>query len=566
MKIFLILSICLIYTLTANPYIFNIDNNNELKLSSMFSNMKQFHYNVQDIRNTTTQIPVSKKNTEIQLGFNGYNDFYIPSLEMYDETATPMPYMLTIKPCETCLTFDYIFNNYTSGNAECELNNNEITYKSIKDDATRAALDVKKNLQIWQFDFILTTEGKVMVSSRNGTYDEITKYINDTDFHDESAGIHDIYTYDAVASTNLVVNCDKHIYVFRVVPDVNEDLKIVLNLDPKGKIKKDKLADIKNDDIEQVTSNYVYEKYYIFVRKGDQKGIHTLTLTQDKTDYTVSYVSSVTFGSEPFDLNIVNVYGLHIDNNIAYMLIEGKGLIVYDLDNSETLGMITNQYITKMDNIFTGDYTYLGLFIENKEVDEFFVELAIPLDHPIDWGISRAYLSKNEYKYTSTDSNKEFTYFSTVDTTYLISRNQLIEKMLPTYKVSLALSDYTIFSDNVHYSIVKPKSGPKDEVIAFDFTLDNPFYNCRFVKDGNYRPVITSYERMGVTMSSINTNYNVTISEDTPTPPPTPSSHVWLYLLIGAAILLVIGVIVFCVRKKMRDGNQQVGNRDYNRI
>jgi hypothetical protein len=209
------------------------------------------------------------------------------------------------------------------------------------------------------------------------------------------------------------------------------------------------------------------------------------------------------------------------------MLIEGKGLIVYDLDNSETLGMFNNQYITKIDNIFTGDYTYLGLFIKNKEVDEFFVELAIPLDYPIDWGVSRAYLSKNEFNYTSTDSNKQFTYFSTVDTTYLISRNQLIEKMLPVYKVRLALSDYTIFSDNAHYSIVKPRSGPKDEVIAFDYTLDNLFYKCRFVKDGNYRSVLASYERMGVTMLSININYNNTV---VPFPPPHPPMFGFTYL------------------------------------
>jgi hypothetical protein len=305
MKIIYFLCIFLKYTLTANPSIFNIDGDSKLKLSSFFSSMTPFEYNIRLKDNYT--IPISiKTNANLQLNLTAIGDFDIPKLEMYDSAALPVNYSLMVKPCETCLTFDYV-QNYTapSGIAQCELNHNEMSYNTVKDYANRAQLDVKKNLYTI-FDFMLTNDDKVYVTISDNQYDEISGYIDDTDFHAESSSIRGIYTYNSGDSVNLVFNCDKHIYVFDLTTDVDDQVTPILTL--KDKIKKDKLSNINNDDIEQITGDALYTRYYIFVKKGEAGGIHILYMSSDKSDYVVSYLSSVTFFSEKIDLNIVNVY------------------------------------------------------------------------------------------------------------------------------------------------------------------------------------------------------------------------------------------------------------------
>jgi hypothetical protein len=543
------------FTLSTNPHIFNVDDNNNLKLSSMFSGLELFEYDVTFNSNTTFD-KYANNNTDTKLEYfsSSLLDFVIPKLELYDNTNTPMPFKMTTKPSETCLTFDYLPTN-TTGNAECELNNNEIVYTTIKDDILRH--NVKKNLQTtYQFDFMLTTDGIVYVSYRNGTYEDITKHVFDDDFHEESKNIHEIYMYNPMAGVRLVVFGDKNIYVIDVSFMMDRDY-IMLLLKLEAKIKKNKIADINIDQIEQITGSY--KNYYIFVRKGDKKGIHTLTMSGDRSDYTVNYISSVTVGSIELDLNIVNVYGLHKAINVAYLLIEGNGLVAYDLDNTKVLGMLDNQYITKIDQIDTGDYTYLGLFLDNKAVDEFFVELAISTNDPVDWKLSRAYLSKKEFIYSASDKFRSFTYFSTANTTYLISRNQLIEKMIPVYKFNLAVDDYIVYSDTTHYSVIKPKNGPKDEIIAFDFTLDYPYYTCRFNSVGNFTAALSSYKRiLDIIYRQI--NYEISVSEDDM---PTGSFGFLFYLLIGAAVIAVIVGVVWYIRKRYTG---QVDNRNYNII
>jgi hypothetical protein len=430
MKIFLILSTYLIYTLTTESYIFNIDGNGDLKLSSMFSNMKPFQFVVEhhtDMKNSKT----TKKNKDVTLTYYGFKDFDLPKFSIRDSTDKPISYSLTIKPCETCLIFDYVSNKTSTDPVQCELYNNEMGY-SVIDDFSRSQLDVKKNLPLVMSDFMLTNENKVYVSYRNEKYDEITKYVNDTDFLDESTNIHDMYTYKDNVYFNLVLCGDKHIYIFDVGVSVDKDGNVIPVLKLNGKIKKDGIADISYDDIENFSGNdYPVTNYYIFVNKGIKNGIHTLTKSDVRSSYTVKYVSTVTFGTETVDLNIINVYCLHRNINIAYLLIEGKGLFTYDLNKAEVLAMLTNQYITKMDSAVTFDYTSLGLFINNKEVDEFFVELAINFEYPIDLTISRAYLSKKEFKTINTDAFRLSTYLSTDDSTYLISRNQILTRWYP---------------------------------------------------------------------------------------------------------------------------------------
>jgi hypothetical protein len=244
-------------------------------------------------------------------------------------------------------------------------------------------------------------------------------------------------------------------------------------------------------------------------------------------------------------------------------LIEDKGIVILDLYTSVPLDMLSNPYITKMDYINTGDYIYLGLFIDNKDVDEFFVELAIPHNYLTDWRISRAYLSRKVFKYSSTNSFRYFTFISTDDATFLVPRNMLTEKMTPIYKINLPLSDYIIFSDVNHYSVIKQKNGPKDELIAFDFTRNFPYYECKFTQAGNFTAVISSYLRMFSNIMSevsiVNTNVE---GNDVP-----ESSLTWVYVLIGAAALVVIiVVVVICVKKKMRDGSQPEESGNFNRL
>jgi hypothetical protein len=352
----------------------------------------------------------TKKNKDVTLNYFILNDFDIPKFEIRDSTDTPISYSLTVKPCETCLIFDYVSNKTSTDPVQCELHNNEMGY-SVIDDSSRSQLDIKKNFPLLLSDFMLTIDNKVYVSYMNGKYDEIIKYINDTDFHDESTNIHGIYTYIDDGIYNLVLCGDKHIYIFNVGIDLDKSGVVIPVLKLNGKIKKDGIGDISYDDIESFSGNdHPVTNYYIFVSKGVKNGIHTLTMSDDKTSYTVKYVSSVTFDTETVDLNIVNVYCLHRNTNIAYLLIEDKGLVTYDLDKAEVLAMLTNQYITEMDSIETVDYTSLGLFIDNKEVDEFFVELAINFENPIDLTISRAYLSKKEFKTINTDAYRLTTY------------------------------------------------------------------------------------------------------------------------------------------------------------
>jgi hypothetical protein len=567
MKI-LILIILSLAVISTDPYIFNLDNNKDLKLSHLFTDLKTHQFIVKEQRNSyKTANFTSHTNVQLDLQDEGSNGFYIPKLVVNNAADdSTIDYSLTIKPSTTSVTFDYISPKNITSNVHCELNNNEVAFSYITDSQI-GDYEAKKSIQDKSgYNIILSKQGKVYVHLNplkgDDFYHEISTIIKNTDLANDE--FKNIFPYTLNDESMLVLLGEKFIFFLYIEDkfDFHIEINIIAQID---KSLNRYLLDIDNDLIESISADVKKGTVYMFVKSGDYKGIHTLVENANDTsifDHTFNNIVEV--GKESLELNIVNVVTTYApENAVAYILVENKGILIYDLVDKKPLRFFDNPYISKMDSVYSFEYIFLGLYFADNVsfVDEFFVEIAIHYSNPSELALSRAYLSKQEFVVTMTDTKRSFTYFATKESVYLIPRNQPTQKMIPIYSLSLAdLSEFYVLTSSHHLSVIKMKGKTKDDLVAFSFTQKHPTYQCTFDNNGQYIAKVSSYLRSDVADFS---EHIYTINIGDYVQPSGSGSSSLIVAIVGISVIIIVAAVV-CFLQRKRRVNVELNNLNPN--
>jgi hypothetical protein len=494
MKYIFLILFYLKYSTQNDKYIFNLDSDNTLSPSSWVTGTPPFECNKFGPSVQTLTGPfdfkTGDKQTDLKLAHPQYDPlgfFYIPKLNFNDvDSGNNVPYCLGIDACESCLIFDYLnATENTSDTIQCEFTAEGATYDRIY----MVKPTIVKNLQINTYNIQLADDGQVYVTTASGYTDinmkKITEYISDKDFsNDNAVGVYTHY-FPNQELYYLTIDARKYIYIYIISGYKLGSIKFD-QFDKIDKVKNKiteltKITQVSFDHIRNITNLYL---------EGEQAGIYQFKQV-DIGLYNITHIKEANFNGETIGLDIIDAYVYTSgDINKAFILIRSYGVLMYDLVSLTVISIFRHPFIYKLDQIENSDYIFLGLFTNNTPVDELFIEVTIdPLKFD-NFYINRVYLSKMTILSAKTDTKMQISHIASINNIYMISRNQINQKMTAVYGVNIGFGDieyHPISSDAWYLGVIYTNTS------LTGISLPTSYFSCSFYNPGDYTASLSTY-------------------------------------------------------------------------
>jgi hypothetical protein len=234
-----------------------------------------------------------------------------------------------------------------------------------------------------------------------------------------------------------------------------------------------------------------------------------------------------------------------------FVIVKGKGLYVYNLKR-EMIASIVHPYlaqIEKVSNIQKDKYNeYIGVLIdqEQKDIKEVFIELLFtPFEKKL--LLNKAFTTNGLKFQTNFIASNNFYVLTTKDALYLLPAKQKSLIFTVGSKISITAGDNTtvgiLKTDKGYLYVINDKT--KNRVISEKSKRGTKEFSCIFSQTTVYT-IELFYYTTALTTRDITATFEVSVG----------GFPLWIILLAcGAAILIIIGVAVWCYIKK-RNANQ----------
>jgi hypothetical protein len=503
-------------------------------------------------------------NQSAQFITNSANSPYhtAPLIEIFDKRTSmeqQLNYTLTYKTCPNCLTYDF-FNNKTSNSEDisCSYEISEIGYK-----LSRKALETigSKVLQLDNYNINLIN-GQIYLTQfedfKFTTKLSLNDYVEYKSKADNKSDIHLFNTYDAIGDRQsyLLTYGTDYLYVFALALTDKIDIQIRLTYEV---IKVFEAINIPQGDLLNKTIDFGFKpegnsNVLRLIFGQNDLGIVDIRGQNEDIITSADKYYNMTFGDETVSFgNITHSFNYFREENntlsiYTYLLLKDKGMICFQ--NNTIAAIFTHPFLQKLDVLLTPDHFYIGLYISQYDISEFFIELAVDVNNATDYRMNKIYTYDKRFKFTTTDQQGKLTYFAGNSDITVIHRS------LPYYTNTI---DYRLQVDNINYTMATPLSGVDnlaylalsalsyiDLFKVVNNSTRNSGLTCKFSSWGDYLVRMSEYNGAGGKLSFDTFEYEVLILY---------KSVTWIYVVVIICLIVILLGFGICCYRGYRNKN-----------
>jgi hypothetical protein len=236
----------------------------------------------------------------------------------------------------------------------------------------------------------------------------------------------------------------------------------------------------------------------------------------------------------------------------VFIIVKGKGFYAYNYKR-ELIASIVHPHLTQIDKVSNlqkdSNVEFIGVFIdqEQKDIREVLVELLFAPFGEKKILVNKAFTTNGLKFQTNFIASNNFYVLTTKDALYLLPAKQKSRIFTVGSKVSITAEDNitvgTLKTNKGYLYVINDKT--KNRVISEKSKRETKEFSCIFSAPNEYTVELFIYTNT-LTAMDITATFEVSVG----------GFPLWIILLAcGAAVLIIIGVAVWCYIKK-RNANQ----------
>jgi hypothetical protein len=554
---------------------YDINSNNKIKHSEFINKLQ-----LEKPRNHTTFSTIFKKDTKPNevIPLNMYlqtKDLNIPSFSLTkNQTKEHIQPNLHVNGCNSCIYYNQISNITNNENVTCIFENYRRNFEAKNVEAL-----LGKNLQVEDYNFYLLN-GTIYVAYVNDFQINLKEFNLLVNYEVQQTFKNNIFFFRAYDIQGepvyyLLTYNNNYIYVFNIYTEEELTISCVSTID------------IIRALLEMNEDNFNFDAYIInfyfhtdgninnlgLVLRENRRNVGLVKITSQykllggEVDglTSITAVKEIINDEESIRLDIIDsfhyVKEIQLDEEVfqitSLLIIKDYGLVF--MSQETVVDVFLHPHLKKIDSIsdvLVDTRFYIGLFVENTSVKEFFIELTGNSKEPQLLKLNRVYTSENPILGHVTDFKNKKTYFYNSTSLILIEREIPYEVKVSSNIVNkdITKGDVTMFSSNTAkegYIALGLDDKSLSLVRPFEVS-NNPVFMCSFREVGSYIFKIKGFKqfRNGEEyLSESDTTYLIVVDDRIVIP-------VWGIILIGLGgiiFVIALGFLIKFVVKRKKD-------------